>query len=519
MASDSPAVQTRCPSGTVQNMNGSVFLIGAGPGDPGLLTIRGAEVLRQSDVVLYDGLCNPELLAQAPQALQICVGKHGRSRIWTQDEIITEMVRYAKEGKTVSRLKGGDPAIFARTAEEIDALAGEGIKYEVVPGITTALASGSYAGIPITHRKYASAVALITGHEQFDKSESALDWEALAKFPGTLVIYMGVTTADAWTNNLIMGGLSPNTSVAIIRRCSLSDQTVVRCKLKEIPTILGSGKKTRPPVITIIGKVADIEAHELQQFSNLRPLSGQTILVTRPVEQAESLAKPLRELGAEVLIHPMIQISPPEKWDEVDHVIDARDHWDWIIFCSQNGVRFFMKRLYERNLDSRALNGFKIGCVGAQTANALKEHGIVSDIVPEDFSGEHLAQTLIHQSSDKKFLIIRANRGNNRIADLLTESGADVTQVASYQHTDVTNVCESVLNRMKQGEIQWVTAMSSETVRNLHRCFGESLTFTNIACISPLTANVARQLKLEVAAEATEYNSRGLIQSILEAIQ
>ena len=179
----------------MQIMNGRVFLIGAGPGDPGLLTLRGAELLRCSDVVLYDGLCNPEILAQAPQAEQICVGKHGKSRIWTQKEIIQEIVRHAKAGKTVSRLKGGDPAVFARTAEEIQALSDEGIPFEIVPGITAALAAGSYAGIPITHRKYASAVALVTGHEEPGKKETALDWSALASFPGTLVIYMGVTTA------------------------------------------------------------------------------------------------------------------------------------------------------------------------------------------------------------------------------------------------------------------------------------------------------------------------------------
>lgn len=500
-------------------MNGSVFLIGAGPGDPGLLTLRGAELLRKSDVVLYDGLSNPELLAQAPKALHVCVGKHGLSRIWTQKEIIEEMVRYAKEGKAVSRLKGGDPAVFARTAEEVDALSDAGIPFEIVPGITTALASGSYSGIPVTHRRHASAVALITGHEELDKSEPSLNWEALANFPGTLVIYMGVTTAKTWTQNLILGGLSPGVSVAIIRRCSLPDQEVIRCKLEEVPRILGLGKKTRPPVIVIIGKVADFEAHELQQFANQRPLSGQTILVTRPLEQAESIAAPLRELGATVLLQPMIQISPPTNWGDIDQVVDQRERWDCIVFCSRNGVRYFMERLYERKLDSRIFAGLKIACVGSQTSAALKQYGILSDVVPENFSGEDLAKQLIQESPGSQFLLVRASRGNHRIAELLSNSGALVTQVASYQHQDVVDVDESIREKMQRGEIDWVTIMSSETIRNLHRCFGQSLTLTKLASISPLTSHAANELNLKISAEANHYTSHGLIQSILEAVQ
>ncbi len=205
-------------------MKGVVYLIGAGPGDPGLLTLRGAELLGRAEVVLYDGLSNADILAHAPSAQQICVGKHGQHRIWTQSEIIDEMLRFAQQGKIVARLKGGDPAVFARSAEEVAALQAAGIPFEIVPGITAALAASSYAGIPITCRGIASAVALVTGHEEPGKAESSLDWMALAKFPGTLVIYMGVTTAPVWTKQLIDGGKSPATPVAILRRCSMHDQ-------------------------------------------------------------------------------------------------------------------------------------------------------------------------------------------------------------------------------------------------------------------------------------------------------
>jgi uroporphyrinogen III methyltransferase/synthase len=276
-------------------MSGRVYLIGAGPGDPGLLTLRGAQLLAQADVVLYDGLSNLELLFHAPRALHVCVGKHGQSRIWRQEEIIQEILRHAGQGKIVARLKGGDPAIFARTAEEIDALREAGIPFEIVPGITAALAAGSYAGIPVTHREIASAVALVTGHEEPSKLESSLDWIALAQFPGTLVVYMGVTSAETWTRLLIQGGKSPETPVAIVRRCSLPDQFTVRCCLKEVPTQLGSGR-IRPPVIVIIGEVARLGESTPQRPT--LPLSGKTVLVTRPADQAESLGGPLRALSS-----------------------------------------------------------------------------------------------------------------------------------------------------------------------------------------------------------------------------
>lgn len=519
MASEALAVQTRYSTGAMQIMNGRVFLIGAGPGDPNLLTIRGAQLLRNSDVVLYDGLCNPEILAHAPQALQVCVGKHGQTRIWKQEEIIKEMIRYASEGKTVSRLKGGDPAVFARTAEEIDALSQAGIAFEIVPGITAALAAGSFTGIPVTHRKLSSAVALVTGHEEQGKTDSSLDWEALARFPGTLVIYMGVTTSKTWTENLINSGLAPETSVAIIRRCSLPDQQVLRCSLQEIPQMLGTGSRIRPPVIVIIGAVSELEPNDLQQFTNRRPLSGQTVLVTRPIDQAASLAIPLQDLGANVIIQPMIKISEPRDWSEVDQAIDNIERWDAIVFCSQNGVKHFSARLHEKNLDCRSLAGRKIAAVGSKTKEALLNQGIVADFVPEKFNSECLGESLSRFAINAQILIVRASRGNNRIAELLEHAGAAVTQVTAYEHQDVRPNSDELTNKMLRGEIDWVTAMSSETVRNLIRCFGKSLEKTRLATISPTTSSVARTAGLNVHAEANPYTSQALVQAILEAVK
>ena len=287
-------------------MKGPVYLIGAGPGDPGLLTLRGAQLLAKADVVLYDGLSNTDLLRHAPSADHISVGKHGQTRIWRQEEIIDEILRHAEAGKSVARLKGGDPAVFARTAEEVAALKKAEISFEIVPGITAALAASSFAGIPVTHRGLASAVALVTGHEEPGKKESALDWQALARFPGTLVIYMGVTTAEAWTQALLDAGKAPETPTARIRRCSLPDQQSIRCRLDEVADRLTPAIKFRPPVIVIIGPVTELA--ESMDWISKRPLFGQTILVTRPADQASALAGPLRDLGATVLLLSLIHI-------------------------------------------------------------------------------------------------------------------------------------------------------------------------------------------------------------------
>jgi len=416
-------------------MIGCVYLIGAGPGDPGLLTLRGAELLGQADVVLYDGLCNPLLLRHAPTAEQICVGKHGQSRIWKQQEIIDEMLRHARAGRRVARLKGGDPAVFARTAEEVEALQQAGLPMEIVPGITAALAAGSFAGIPVTHRGLASAVALVTGHEEPDKPESAIDWDAIAKFPGTVVVYMGVTTAQAWTDALLAAGKSGQTPAAIVRRCSLPDQQVIRCRLDEVADQLTPANKLRPPVIVILGPVSELA--DSIHWVKCRPLLGQTILVTRPAEQADALAEPLRQLGARVVLQPVIEISPLDDWSQVDQTIRSISDFDYIVFCSHNGVQSFLGRMLDQRKDLRHLAGAKLAVVGEKTAKSLREFHLRADMVPPDFCAESLAETLGESVRGKRVLILRASRGRDVLADALQHSGADVTQLATYKHTDV----------------------------------------------------------------------------------
>lgn len=503
---------------TAQNAamkEGRVYLIGAGPGDPGLLTLRGAELLSQADVVLYDGLTNPELLRHAAKAEQICVGKHGQSRIWRQAEVIDEILRHARRGKSVVRLKGGDPAVFARTAEEVEAIQQAGIPFEIVPGITAALAAGSYAGIPVTHRGLASAVALVTGHEEPGKSESSLDWNALARFPGTLVIYMGVTTVKSWSRLLIEGGKSPQTPAAIIRRCSLPDQRTIHCQLHQVADELTPATKLRPPVIVIIGEVARLG--ETMSWLSQRPLFGQTVLVTRPADQAEALASPLRDLGARVVTQPAIEIGPPDDWAAVDQRIESIGSYDFVVFCSRNGVHHFLGRMWQTGHDLRTIAKTSIAAVGSKTAMALGEFFVRPDIVPSQFHAESLAQELSNKVRGKRVLIIRASRGRDVLATSLTDAGAEVDELVAYQHNDVQSVDPNIEKMARAGEIDWIVITSGESAKNLYRLFGDAMHQMKIASISPITSESVRQLGLAVAAEADPHTMAGLIDSITRA--
>lgn len=496
-------------------MTAAVYLIGAGPGDPGLLTLRGAELLSKCDVVLYDGLSNDAILSHAPQAELICVGKHGQSRIWSQEEICAEILRHARLGRRVARLKGGDPAVFARTAEEVDAVRAAGLPFEIVPGITAALAAGSYAGIPITHRALSSAVALVTGHEEPSKSESALDWDALARFPGTLVIYMGVTTAPQWTSALIGAGKPGSTPVAIVRRCSHSDQQTVHCRLDEVAERLTPASRMRPPVIVIIGQVTRLA--ETMSWFDQRPLFGKTILVTRPIDQAESLAEPLRELGATTLTQPLIKISPPSDWTEVDQSLARLNEWTTIVFTSANGVHHFMQRLLEKGWDGRALASLRIAVVGSQTNEAFKDYCLRADVVPEDFCAESLATTLLTDASEHRFLLVQASRARDTLFQQLSPVASQVDRLVIYDHTDVTEPDSSIAKWVAERKVDWVTVTSSQSARNLVRMFGDHLRHLKIASLSPVTSRTLEELGFVANVEAKPYTMQALADAIANA--
>lgn len=495
-----------------------VYLIGAGPGDPGLLTLRGAEALRHSDVVLYDGLSNPQMLAHAPQAEAICVGKHGQSRIWRQEEIHAEMIRHVRAGKTVARLKGGDPAVFARTAEEAEALREAGIDFEIIPGITAALAAGSFAGIPITHRRHASAVALVTGHEEPGKSASALDWQALARFPGTLVIYMGVTTAETWTRALMNAGKPGDTPAALLRRCSLPDQQTVHCRLDEVAQRLTPASKMRPPVIVILGEVTGLA--KTMSWFDTRPLFGQTVLVTRAAQQADELAQPLQRLGAQVWQQPVIHVGPlaePDELAELNRRLDQLDQFDIVTFSSRNGVEHFLDQLLARHGDIRALGAVRLAAVGARTAERLADYHLRADWVAPAMTAVSLADTIGPAAQGQRFLLVRASRGPQTLGDALRQQGGQIQSVVAYRHVDVQQADPAIASQLAAGQIDWVTVTSDAIARSLVRLFGDQLHRCSLASLSSGVTQTLAELGYRVAAQAAVPTMAALADAIAEA--
>lgn len=495
---------------------GKVYLVGAGPGDPGLITLRGIECLALADLILYDYLVNPDILDHARQTCElICLGRHGTGRMLKQEEINQRLVADAQSGKLVVRLKSGDPGVFARLAEETSFLDEHGVAWEVVPGITAAMAAGSYAGVPTTHRDHASAVAFVTGQENSDKDET-LDYGALAEFPGTLVIYMAVTTAPRWVAALIEAGKDPATPVAIVRRCSFTDQRTIRCLLSEVPERLTPYKKFPPPAIAIVGSVAGIEV--TKTWFEQRRLFGTSVLITRPHGQAVPFRNQLRELGADVTVQTAIEIGPPDDWSAVDEAIRRLPDYDWLVFSSVNGVRFFMNRLLETGHDVRRLGDIKLAAIGERTTASLAEYQLRADLQPEEYRAEALAESLAKDASGRKFLLARASRGREVLAEELTSAGGEVEQIVVYNSRDVKQVDAAILQRMKQGGFDWTTVTSSAIARSLVKHFGQALTQTKLVSISPITSATLRELGCDVAAEATEYTATGVIDAIVASL-
>jgi uroporphyrinogen III methyltransferase/synthase len=493
--------------------SGRVYLVGAGPGDPGLITLRGVECLRRADVVLYDYLVNPRILEHASrQAEFVCLGRHGHGRIMPQEAVNELLVAEARSGRTVVRLKGGDPAIFARAAEEIAALVAAGIEFEVVPGITAALAAASYAGVPLTHRDAASAVALVTGHE-CDKRQPALDYAALAAFPGTLVFYMGVTSAEHWTASLVGAGKPAATPAVIIRRCSWPDQQTVRCTLGTVAEQVAA-HSLRPPAMVVVGEAAGAEP-AVCWFTN-RPLFGTAVVVTRPIGQCEPLQSQLCELGAEVLLQPAIEIGPPASWETVDEALSRLDQFDWLVFSSVNGVEYLLGRLLAVHGDLRKLAGVRLAAIGPGTADRLAAYHLRADLMPAEYRAEALADVLTAAAAGQRVLLVRASRGREVLAERLQAVGVPVEQVVVYESRDVAAPDPAITQRLRDGEIGWVTVTSSAIARSLAALFGRDLRRTKLASISPVTSTTLRELGFEPAAEASEYTMEGLVEAILQ---
>jgi uroporphyrinogen III methyltransferase/synthase len=480
-------------------------------------------VLGLADVVIYDHLASSRLLQLAPpSALRICAGKSVGHCTLSQDEIQRHMIEHARAGRTVVRLKGGDPLIFGRGAEEAQALHAAGVPFEIVPGVTAAVGVTAYAGIAVTHRALASAVAFVTGHHDPEESDTGLnqfDWGALARFPGTLVVYMGVTHLAAICRTLIRLGKPPEEPAAIVERGTLPSE---RCLTATLGTIAEEAKDANvsPPALLIIGPVVNLR-HELAWHERL-PLFGQRIVVTRPREHGRSASAVLDALGAEVLLAPTVEVRPISNPGPLDAAIDRLATYDWLVFTSANGVRFFVQRLVEQNRDLRAIGHMKLAAIGPATAHALAQLHLRPDLVPESYRSESLADVLGHVAGGRRILLARADRGRAVLKEELQKL-ADVDQVAVYHSGDVESLPEPVIERIQDGTVDWITLTSSAIAARLHDLLPESArrrlgTEVRIASLSPVTSQTARDLGWTVAVEAAEFTWEGLIGALVDQV-
>lgn len=496
---------------------GKVYLVGAGPGDPGLLTLKGRELLEQAEVVIYDYLANEEFLNFAPpQAERIYVGKKGGDHTLSQEGINDLLVEKGRE-KIVVRLKGGDPFVFGRGGEEAQVLVAEGIPFEIVPGVTAAIAVPAYAGIPLSHRDHTASMAFITGHEKEGKENSNIAWDKLATGVGTLVFFMGVKNLPEICRKLISHGRSPETPVAVIRWGTTPDQTTVVGSLETIVEKVRQAQ-LKPPAITVIGEVVQLR-EELNWFER-RPLFGRRIVVTRAREQASGFRAALGELGAHCIEFPTIAIEPPPSWQPLDEAIGRLSDYRWVIFTSVNGVRFFMQRLWSCGKDVRELKGIRLAAIGPKTAEAIEGFGLRPDLVPKEYRAESILEALSGEElKGERFLMPRAMVARDVLPDTLRERGALVDVIAAYKTVLPAERSERMLGRFKLGEIDCLTFTSSSTVTNFFSLFKKDeilplLEKTAIACIGPITADTAREHGLKVDIMPTEYTISGLLGAI-----
>ncbi len=488
-------------------MTGRVYLVGAGPGDPGLLTARALELVARADVILYDRLIPATALANArADAVLAYVGKQGGGSSMPQGEIDALVVEHARAGRTVVRLKGGDPFVFGRGGEEARALRAAGIPYEVVPGVTAGLAAPACAGIPVTHRDRASAVALVTGHEDPDKPESALDWPALAAFPGTLVFYMGVRQLARIAEELRTAGRAAEEPVAVVEQGTLPLQRTVVGALGDIAERAREAA-IRAPAITVVGPVVALR-EELHWFED-RPLAGLRVAVTRARAQASVLAARLRELGADVVETPAIRTVPLDEAVPLDPA-----PYDLVCLTSPNGVRALFVRLAAGGRDARALAGKTVVAIGPGTARALREHGVVADVVPEEFVAEALVAALAGVPA-RHALVARAQEARDVLPDALRVRGVEVDVVALY---------ETVAQELGEREValardaDYVTFTSSSTVRFFLQAVGGSDAVrgrARLVSIGPVTSATLREHRLEPTAEASRHDIDGLVEALL----
>ncbi len=495
---------------------GVVYLVGAGPGDPGLMTARSLELIATADAVFYDRLIPPGALDGAREDAELVyVGKQPGVPSVPQDEIGERLIEAARAGKSVVRLKGGDPFVFGRGGEEGEVLREAGVEFEMVPGVTAGVAATAYAGIPVTHRDDASAVAFITGHEDPLKQESAIDWEALARFPGTLVFYMGVKRLAQNAASLIAAGRNADEPAAAIERGTWPGQRTVGATLGTIAEAV-EREAVKAPALIVVGEVA--KRREQLAWLERRPLHGRRVVVTRARAQASGLAATLRGLGAEVVELPAIRIEPRIDSDEVRRVAGGVGAYDLICLTSPNGVRLLFEAMEAAGLDARALAGVTVAAIGPGTARALAERSVLADVVPERFVAEGLIEALEDEEvAGTRVLIARAAEARDVLPDALRERGAEVDVVALYETVREQPGVEEI--EAAQGA-DYVTFTSSSTVTNLTETLGDSFPKdARIVSIGPITSETIRAKGLEVHVEAERHDIDGLLTALLSDVR
>jgi len=503
-----------------EKSKGIVYLIGAGPGDPDLITLKGRECLKKADIIVYDYLVNGSLLSLAHTDAEIIyVGKKSGRHTMRQKDINNLLVESSKKGLTVARLKGGDPFIFGRGGEEAIELSKVGIKFEIVPGVTSAVAAPAYAGIPLTHRNFASTVCFITGHEDPTKEESHINWNALAKSSGTLVFLMGIANLYKIVKKLIDMGKSPSTPSAVVGSGTMPNQRTVIGTLANIDQKVKDADLGAPGVI-VVGEVVNLSEY-LNWFESL-PLFGKKIVVTRPEDQAAGFIRTLSELGAECLLFPTINIIPPASWKELDKAIKNLSRYDWILFTSVNGVKYFFKRLHFVKKDTRHLKGIKIGAIGPGTAATLMDMGINPDLIPDEYWAEGVVEGLKESLLDgKRILLPRPVIARDYIPKKLTELGAIVDVAEAYQTVKPEYSQDQLSTLFKDSAIDMITFTSPSAVDNFFallegRSILKEILKAKVACIGPITAQRADEKGLKVDIVPDEYTVDALIRAIVE---
>ncbi|RPH51191.1 MAG: uroporphyrinogen-III C-methyltransferase [Desulfobacteraceae bacterium] len=499
---------------------GKVYLVGAGPGDPGLITVKGRECIERADVVVYDYLASPSLLKYAKNKSEIIyVGKQGGDHTLSQDGINALIVEKAKKGFTVTRLKGGDPFIFGRGAEEAEVLIENGISFEVVPGVTSAIAAPAYAGIPLTHRSFTSTVAFVTGHEDPEKAESGINWEALAKGIGTIVFLMGVKNLPNIVMQLVNNGISPNTPAAVVRWGTTPKQRSVSGTIGNIgERVKSAGIKS--PAVIIVGNVVKLK--EKMDWFESKPLFGKRIVVTRAREQASDLVGMLSDLGAECLEFPTIKVEPPDDFRPLDKAIENLSTYDWLIFTSVNGVSFFFERLHANGLDIRAFHKIKTAVIGPATSDRLFCYGLKSDVMPESYRAESVIDAFRTENlNGKRILLPRAEEARAILPEELTKMGALVDEITAYRTRAVTDEASDLIKELKNKAIDLITFTSSSTVKNFAALLPagtmeEHLGDVVIAAIGPVTADTAKDMGFKVSIIAESFTISGLCDAILQ---